>query len=163
MKISNNEFSQTTVLLRITIYCNVCCLNVVNTQSLHHKIDWTWIIHFSFSYFNIVIRGVAIFFTLLPKPIFPYEISFYQILQYCNILQYTQTQYAIQHLPKFFHPQCVCVYVCVSVCVCLCLCLYVCVYLYVCMYVAMYEVYVDMYVSIYWLCNISGVPRSCQH
>ena len=22
-------------------YCNVCCLNVINTQSLHHKNDWT--------------------------------------------------------------------------------------------------------------------------
>ena len=28
-------------ILYITIYCNVYCLNVVNTQSLHHKNDWT--------------------------------------------------------------------------------------------------------------------------
>ena len=25
----------------IVIYCNVCCVNVVNVQSLHHKNHWT--------------------------------------------------------------------------------------------------------------------------
>ena len=28
-------------LKEISIYCNVCCHNVINTQSLHHKNDWT--------------------------------------------------------------------------------------------------------------------------
>ena len=42
----------------------------------------------------------CIFFSLLAKPILPYEMSSpksNQILQYGNILQYTQTQYAIWH------------------------------------------------------------------
>ena len=28
-------------ILHIAVFCNVCCLNVINTQSLHHKNDWT--------------------------------------------------------------------------------------------------------------------------
>lgn len=44
-------------ILCITIYCSVCCRNVIHTQSLHYKIDWTWIIHLSFSYFYVVIQG----------------------------------------------------------------------------------------------------------
>ena len=35
------EISLYCTLQYIVIYCNVCCLNVVNAQSLHHKNDWT--------------------------------------------------------------------------------------------------------------------------
>ena len=35
------EISVYCTLRYIAIYCNVCCLNVVNAQSLHHKNDWT--------------------------------------------------------------------------------------------------------------------------
>ena len=49
-------------ILHIAIYCNVCCLNVINTQSLHHKNDWTSknldYIYLSFSCFHTVIHGV---------------------------------------------------------------------------------------------------------
>ena len=58
---SLKEISIYCTLQYIVIYCNVYCPNVINTQLLHHKIDWTWIIHFSFSYFYTVIQGVYSF------------------------------------------------------------------------------------------------------
>ena len=99
------EISIYCALQYIVIYCNVCCLNVINTQSLHHKIDWTWIIHFSFSSFFMVIQGV---YSLL------YCQNSYSHMKnpikYCNnygnILEYTQTQYAIWHWLVLFHPYC---------------------------------------------------------
>ena len=92
------------------IYCNVCCLNVVNAQSLHHKNDWTSrnldhtleILTFLHSYTE------CIFFSLLRKPIFPYEMSFYQNpIKYCNMAIYCNmvkhnTQYDID--PYCFTP-----------------------------------------------------------
>ena len=66
----------------------------------------TWIIHLSFYTFIQLYRVYILFFTatthiptrnvFLPKS--------NQILQYGNILQYTQTQYAIWHWPILFHP-----------------------------------------------------------
>ena len=76
------------------MYCNVCCLNVMNTQSLHHKNDWT---SKNLDYtlqFLMLLYGYTgcIFFTLLPKPIFPYEMSFYQNpIKYCNMAIYCNT------------------------------------------------------------------------
>ena len=81
----------------IVIYCNVCCLNVINTQSLHHKNDWT---SKNLDYtlqFLMLLYGFTgcIFFTLLPKPMFPCEMSFYQNpTKYCNTLKHN-TQYSI--------------------------------------------------------------------
>ena len=45
----------------IVIYCNVCCLNVINTQSLHHKNDWTSKKLDYTLQFLIVIQGVYSF------------------------------------------------------------------------------------------------------
>ena len=35
------EISIYCTLQYIVIYCNVCCLNVINTHSLHHNNSWT--------------------------------------------------------------------------------------------------------------------------
>ena len=98
------------------IYCNVCCLHVINAQSLCHKMTGpldTWIIHFSF---YTVIQGVRIFFSSLPKLIFPYEMSFYQNpIKYCNMAIYCNTlkhnmQYGID--PNCFTPNTyICIYI----------------------------------------------------
>ena len=51
-------------ILHIAIYCNVCCLNVVNSQSYITKLTGpleTWIIHLSFLHFYTVIQGVYSF------------------------------------------------------------------------------------------------------
>ena len=67
----------------------------------------TWILHFSFSCFYTVIQGVC-FFSSLPKPIFPYDMSFYQNpIKYCNMAIYCNTlkcntQYGID--PYCFTP-----------------------------------------------------------
>ena len=77
----------------IVIYCNTlqCLLiNVINTQSLHHKNDWTsknldYTLQFlmlSYSYTG------CIFLTLLPKPTFPYKMSFSNIQSIIAIWQY---------------------------------------------------------------------------
>ena len=57
-----------------------------------------WIIHFIFLLFSyMVLQGVAIFFSLLLKPIFPYEKCFFQNpVTYCNMAIYCNgpiTQY----------------------------------------------------------------------
>ena len=92
------------------IYCNVCCLNVVNTQSLHHKNDWAsknldytlQFLMFLYSYTGCII------FSLLLKPIFPYEMTSYQNpIKYCNMAIYCNTlkcntQYSIN--PYCFTP-----------------------------------------------------------
>ena len=74
----------------------------------------TWIIHFSFSCFYTVIQGVlhsytgCILFSLLLKPIFPYEMTSYQNpIKYCNMAIYCNTlkcnmQYGIN--PYCFTP-----------------------------------------------------------
>ena len=84
----------------IAIYCNVCCLNIINTQSLHHKIlDYTLqllVILYGYSGCIFLQNPYSHMKCLLPKS--------NEILQYGNILQYTQTQYAIQHRPILFHP-----------------------------------------------------------
>ena len=68
---------------------------VVNAQSLHHKNDWisrNLDYMLEFLHFYTVIQGVAIFFSLLPKPIFPYQMSFYQnLIKYCNMAIYCNT------------------------------------------------------------------------
>ena len=100
------------ILWYIAIYCNVCCLNVVNAQSLHHKNDWT---SKNLDYtleFLMLLYGYTgcILFTLLPKPIFPYKMYFYQnpikycnMAIYCNILKHNM-QYDIH--PYCFIPTC---------------------------------------------------------
>ena len=100
------EISIYCTLQYIVIYCNVCCFNVISTQSLHHKIDWTWIIHFSFLYFYMIIQRVySLRYCQNP---FPYEMSFYQnSIKYCNMAIYCNTpkhntQYSID--PYFFTP-----------------------------------------------------------
>ena len=84
-------------ILHIAIYYNVCCFNVLIAQSLHHKNDWTSKnLDYTLQFFMVLYgyKG-CLFFTLLPKPMLPSKSI--QILQYGNILQYTQTQYAIQY------------------------------------------------------------------
>ena len=69
-------------------------LNVIITQLSHHKIDWT---SKNLDYtlqFLVLLYGytACILFTLLPKPIFPYEMSFYQNpIKYCNMAIYCNT------------------------------------------------------------------------
>ena len=84
--------------------------NVTNAQSLHHKVDWT---SKNLDYtlqFLMLLYGYTgcIFFTLLPKPIFPYDMSFYQnpikyynMAIYCNTLKHNM-QYGID--PCCFTP-----------------------------------------------------------
>ena len=98
------------IVIYIAIYCNVCCLNVVNTQSLHHKNDRTsknldytlQFLMFLYSYTGYI------FFPLLLKPIFPYEMTSYQNpIKYCNMAIYCNTlkcntQYSIN--PYCFTP-----------------------------------------------------------
>ena len=96
-------------ILYIAIYCNVC-LNVVNAQSLHHKNAWTSRnLDYTLEVFTLLYSYTGyIYFSLLPKPIFPYEISFYQnpikhcnMAIYCNTLKHN-TQYGID--PYCFTP-----------------------------------------------------------
>ena len=78
----------------IVIYCNVCCLNVVNAQSLYHKNDWTSRnLDYTLQFFMLLYSYIrCIFFSLLPKPVFPYEMSFYQNpIKYCNMAIYCNT------------------------------------------------------------------------
>ena len=107
------DIAQCNILWYITIYCNVCCLNVINVQSVHHKndrissnLDYTlefFTLLYSYSYTG------CIFFSLLPKLIFPYEMSFTKIqsnvaiwqYNYCNTLKHN-TQYGID--PYYFTP-----------------------------------------------------------
>ena len=81
-------------LKEISIYCSVCCLNVVNTQSLHHKNDWTSKnLDYTLQFLMLLYSYTGcIFFSLLPKPIFPYEMSFYHNpIKYCNMAIYCNT------------------------------------------------------------------------
>ena len=104
------EISIYCTLQYIVIYCNVCCLNVINTQSLHHKNDWTSKnLDYTLQFLMLLYGYIGcIFFTLLPKPIFPYEMSFYQNpIKYCNMAIYCNTlkhntQYSIN--PYCFTP-----------------------------------------------------------
>ena len=70
----------------------------------------TWIIHLSFIRFYTVIQGVYSFlYSQTHIPICNvFSPKSNQILQYGTILQYTQTQYAIQYWLVFFHPYCLC-------------------------------------------------------
>ena len=80
-------------ILHIAIYCNVCCLDGINTESLHHKNDWTSKNDYTLQ-FLILLCGYTgcIFFALLPKPKYPYEMSFYQNpIKYCNMAIYCNT------------------------------------------------------------------------
>ena len=54
-------------------------LNVVNTKSLHHKNNWTSRnLDYALKFFMLLLSFLGcIFFPLLPKPIFPYKMSFY--------------------------------------------------------------------------------------
>ena len=103
-------------LKKITIYCTLqygyidVCLNVVNAQSLHHKNDWTSRnLDYTLEVFTLLYSYPGyLCFSLLPKPIFPYEISFYQnpikhcnMAIYCNTLKHN-TQYGID--PHCFTP-----------------------------------------------------------
>ena len=155
------SIAHSNILWYIAIYCNVCCLNAINTQSLHHKIDWTWIIHFSFLYFYMVTQGI---YSLLycQNPYSHMKCLFTKIQS--NIAIHSNIIRNIAFTRIVSPLVCVCVCVCVCLCVFVSVCVYVCVCLYVCAYVCSYVwSYVDMYVSIYWLCNISGMPGSCQH
>ena len=96
-------------ILHIAIYCNVCCLNVINTQSLRHKNDWTSKnLDYTLQFLMLLSYTGCIFFSLLSKPIFPYEMSFYQNpIKYCNMAIYCNTlkcnmQYGID--PYCFTP-----------------------------------------------------------
>ena len=63
-------------------------LNVVSAQSLHHKTDWTTRnLDCTLEFFMLLYSYTGcIFFSLLPKPIFSYEMSFYQNpIKYCNM------------------------------------------------------------------------------
>ena len=87
----------TATFKEILIYCNVCCLIVINAQSLHHKNDWTSknldYIHFSFSCFYMVIQGVH---SLLycQNPYSHMKCLLPKSNQYCNTLKHN-TQYNI--------------------------------------------------------------------
>ena len=84
------EISIYCTLQYIVIYCNVCCLNIVNTQSLHHKNDRTSKnLDYTLQFLMLLYGHTGcIFFTLLSKPIFPYEMSFSKILSNIAIWQY---------------------------------------------------------------------------
>ena len=61
----------------------------------------TWIIHLSFCAFDSY--TACIFFSLLPKPILPYDISFYQNpIRYCNMAIYCNTlKHNTQYVTRF--------------------------------------------------------------
>ena len=90
----------------IVIYCNILqylFLNVINTPQNWLNLDYT----LQFLVFLYGYTG-CILFTLLPKPIFPYEMSFYEnpikhcnVAIYCNTLKHN-TQYSID--PYCFTP-----------------------------------------------------------
>ena len=85
------EISIYCTLQYIVIYCNVCCLNVINTPLLHHKNDWASKNLDHTLQFLMLLHGYTgcMFFILLPKPIF---LSFYQnSIKYCNMAIYCNT------------------------------------------------------------------------
>ena len=84
------EISIYCTLQYIVIYCNVCCHNVVNAQLLHHKNDWTSRnLDYTLQFLMLLYSYTGyIFFSLLPKPIFPYEMSFTKIQSNIAIWQY---------------------------------------------------------------------------
>ena len=59
-----------------------------------------WIIHFIFLLFSyMVLQGVAIFFSLLLKPVFPYEKCFFQNpVTYCNMAIYCNAPNTIHNM-----------------------------------------------------------------
>ena len=74
----------------IVIYCNVCCLHVVNAQSLHHKNDWTsnnLDYTLQLLYFYIVIQGIYSFLYCL-NPYFHAKCHFTKIQSNIAIWQY---------------------------------------------------------------------------
>ena len=77
-------------ILWIAIYCNFCCLNVVNIQSLHRKNDQTSGLYTSVSYYLYGYIG-CLFLSLLLKPIFPYEMSLPKSSHISAIWQYIAT------------------------------------------------------------------------
>ena len=83
------EISIYCTLQYIVIYWNVCCLNVINTQSLHHKDDWTSKNDYTLQFLMLLYGYTGcISFTLLPKPILSYEMSFTKIQSNILIWQY---------------------------------------------------------------------------
>ena len=72
--------------------CNVCCLNVINTQSLYHKNDWTSRnLDYTLQFLVLLYSYIGYIYSLLycqnpyshMKCLLP---KFNQILQYGNIL-----------------------------------------------------------------------------
>ena len=84
-------------ILHIAIYCDILqyiAVLVVNAQSLHHKNDWTSRnLDYTLEFFTLFYSYTGcVFFCLLLKPVFPYEMSFYQNpIKYCNMAVYCNT------------------------------------------------------------------------
>ena len=93
VQIKSTKTAKFIVLENFPLYVLQYIAMFVVLISLHHKNDWTAGLYTWVFMLYKVIQSVRIFFSLLPKPIFPYEMSFYQIPACGNILQYTQTQY----------------------------------------------------------------------
>ena len=81
-------------ILHIAIYCNLCCLNVVNTQLLHHNNDWTSknTLHFLmllYGYYRVYI----LYFTAKTHNYYHMKCLFTKIQAhtYCNIAIYCNT------------------------------------------------------------------------
>ena len=73
------------------------------------KNDWTSRnLDYTLEFFTLLYSNTGcIFFSLLPKPIFSYKMSFYQNpIKYCNMAIYCNT-HTIQHWPILFHPYCI--------------------------------------------------------
>ena len=84
-------------LKKISIYCTlqyIVLSYVVNAQSMHHKNDSaSRNLDYKLEFFMLLYNYTGcIFFSLLLKPIFPYEMSFYQNpIKYCNMAIHCNT------------------------------------------------------------------------
>ena len=96
----------------IAIYCNVCCLNVINTQSLHHKNDLTSKnLDYTLQFLMLLYSFTGcILFSLMPKPhisgvkylVYQNPIKYCNMAIYCNTLK-CNTQY-VHVRPRIVSP-----------------------------------------------------------
>ena len=81
-------------ILHIAIYCNVCCLNVVNAQSLHHKNDWTSrYLDYTLKVFTLLYSytGCIYSFVYCQNPYSHIKCLHQNAIKYCNMAIYCNT------------------------------------------------------------------------
>ena len=87
------------ILQHIAIYCNVCCLNDVNVQPLHHKNDW---IPSNLDYtleFLHFIRLYTVYILFYCQNTYSHVKCLYQNpIKYCNTAVYCNTLNTIRNM-----------------------------------------------------------------